>query len=142
MRTLNRNKQKMYYSLVTGTRPKYRRDSDGNIIYIEIDGENVPVEDGGYENVYGTPVEFQANISSTLASAAFKPFGVDNSANMATICCDKGYLELEIGARIWKRSEIKYIGTEVDGSSADFVVKGIDIEGLTNDLFLLERLNV
>lgn len=142
MRTLNKNKQKMFYSLVIGKTPVYAKDENGDIKYIEVDGVRVPVETGDYETLYGNPIEFKANISSTLASAAFKPFGVDNSANMATICCDKGYLDLKIGAIIWKSSSVQYKDNLVDGSSADFVVKGIDIEGLNNDLFLLERLNV
>lgn len=135
----------MYFSLPVGRVPVYVMDEDGNIKTVEVDGEEIPVESGEYETEYGEPVEFKANISSTLASAAFKPFGIDNSANMATICCDKGYLDLQIGARVWKHSPIRYKDAEntiVDGSSADFVVKGIDIEGLNNDLFLLERLNV
>lgn len=142
MRTLNRNKQKMFYSLPIGQFPIYSTDEDGNIIYVPVDGKDVPVETGNYETFYGNPIEFKANISSTLASAAFKPFGVDNSANMATICCDKGYLDLKIGAIIWKNSQVRYKNDRVDSASADFVVKGIDIEGLNNDLYLLERLNV
>ena len=44
MRTLNRNKQKMYYSLQDGTSPVYMTDDDGNVKYIEVDGEQIPVE--------------------------------------------------------------------------------------------------
>lgn len=144
MKTQNRNKQKMYYALVDGLKPVYEKDSEGNIVYIDVDGEQVPVKTGDYETKYSTPIEFSANISSTLASAAFKPFGIDNSANMATICCNKDYIPLEIGALIWRKSKVKYEDAEEtipDSSSADFVVKGIATEGLTNDLYLLQRLS-
>lgn len=144
MKTQNRNKQKMYYALIDGLQPVYQRDSNGNIEYTVIDGVSKPIKTGDYEVGYSTPVEFYANISSTLASAAFKPFGIDNSANMATICCNKDYIPLEIGAIIWRKSEIEYLDDEEtipDSSSADFVVKGIATEGLTNDLYLLQRLS-
>lgn len=144
MRTQNRNKQKMYYALVVGLMPMYERDDNGNIKYIEVNGKQVPVKTGDYETKYSTPVEFKANISSTLASAAFKPFGIDNSANMATICCNKDEIPLEIGTIVWRKSAVKYIDidqTIPDSKSADFVVKGIATEGLTNDLYLLQRLS-
>lgn len=134
----------MFYALVDGVKPVYEKNADGTIKYVEVDGEQVPVKTGDYETKYSKPVEFRANISSTLASAAFKPFGIDNSANMATICCNKDYLPLEIGAIIWRKSKIRYEDEEEtipDSSNADFVVKGIATEGLTNDLYLLQRLN-
>lgn len=144
MRTQKRNKQKMYYSTILGQKPIYDRDEEGNVIYVEVDGELVPQEGNGYETLYSTPVEFKANISSTLASAAFKPFGVDNSSNMATICCNKDYVPLRIGDIVWVKSQPKYEDEEETiplSKTADFVVKGVADIGLTNDLYLLQRLN-
>lgn len=144
MRTLKRNKQTMFYSTIIGQQPKYDRDEDGNIIYVEVDGEMIPQEGNGYETLYSQPIEFKANISSTLASAAFKPFGIDNSSNMATICCDKNYIDLKIGDIVWVKNKPTFsdeANTIPNSASADFVVKGVADIGLTNDLYLLQRLN-
>ena len=144
MSTLKRNKRKMYYSTILGRKPVYDRDEKGNTIYIEIDGEMIPQEGNGYETLYSTPVEFKANVSSTLASSAFKPFGVDKSSNMATICCDKEYVPLRIGDIVWIKSKPQFEDKEKTipiYNSADWVVKGVADVGLTNDLYLLQRLN-
>ena len=39
MRSLKKNKQKLYYSLYSEEIPVYERDEDGNIKYIEVDGK-------------------------------------------------------------------------------------------------------
>lgn len=142
MRNLNRNKQQMFYSLQNGRKPIYETDEEGNIIYFEdSEGNRYPSETGEYEIKYEMPVEFWANISSTLASAAFKPFGIDNSSNKAVISCEKGLLPIKEGSLIWRKSEIEYKPDgSVDSASADYQVKGVAIEGLNSDLYLLERL--
>lgn len=59
MRTLDRNKQKMLYSLQTGRNtPIYEKDEQGNTKYITVDGREVPVESGEYEPEYTEPTEF------------------------------------------------------------------------------------
>ena len=63
MRTLNKNKQTMYYALLDKEVPIYDLDEDGNIKYIEIDGVQVPVETGETRIVYSNPVEFKGNIT-------------------------------------------------------------------------------
>lgn len=108
MRTLNRNKQKMYYSLQDGTSPVYMTDDDGNIKYIEVDGERIPVESGDTEPHYTEPKLFRANINSTLTDTFIRAFGIDDSSDKATIVCAKGTLPLAKGARIWRNSAIKY----------------------------------
>ena len=107
MRTLNRNKQKMYYSLQDGTSPVYMTDDDGNVKYIEVDGEQIPVESGETEPHYTEPKLFRANINSTLTDTFIRAFGIDDSSDKATIVCAKGTLPLVKGARIWRNSAIK-----------------------------------
>ena len=55
-----KNKQKMFYALPLGEVDVYERDDDGNIIYIEVDGEQVPVPTGDKEQGYGIVTEFKA----------------------------------------------------------------------------------
>lgn len=144
MRTLNRNKQRMKYSNYKESLPVYERDSDGNIIYISVDGENVPIETGEYETGYEKPTCFRANINSTLTEAFIRAFGVDKSSNKSTIVCSKGFLPFEIGTRIWRKSEVRYKDTAktiVDGDSADYEVVAVNDEALNEDMFLLQKLS-
>ena len=47
MRVLNRNKQKMFYSMQGEEIPIYETDVDGNIIYYEDEeGNRIPLETG------------------------------------------------------------------------------------------------
>ena len=54
MRLLEKNKQNLKYALQVGEVPVYERDEDGNIIYIEIDGQKVPVETGDGNRLFKT----------------------------------------------------------------------------------------
>lgn len=143
MRILAKNKQKMYYALQIGEVPVYQTDADGNIMYyVDSDGNKIPLETGETELGYGEPVEFLANINNKLDEVAWREYGIDNSANYAQIVVSKDELPLKAGSVIWKKSEIRYKDenkTIVNVSTADYVVKGVADEGLTEDLFLLKR---
>ena len=143
MRILVKNKQKMYYALQIGEAPVYQTDADGNIMYyVDSDGNKIPLETGETELGYGEPVEFLANINNKLDEVAWREYGIDNSANYAQIVVSKDELPLKAGSVIWKKSEIRYKDenkTIVNVSTADYVVKGVADEGLTEDLFLLKR---
>lgn len=143
MRILAKNKQKMYYALQIGEAPVYQTDADGNIMYyVDSDGNKIPLETGETELGYGEPVEFLANINNKLDEVAWREYGIDNSENYAQIVVSKDELPLKAGSVIWKKSEIRYKDenkTIVNVSTADYVVKGVADEGLTEDLFLLKR---
>lgn len=144
MRTLNKNKQKQFYSNPGKSVPIYETDEDGNIQYIEVDGELVPVETGEYEPGFSMPVEFKANISGKLNDVIVRAFGADSSNNHAQIVADKGVLPFKIGTRIWLRSKVEYkdeAKTIPDGDSADYVIRGLLLEDLNQDMFYLEVLN-
>ena len=59
MRSLKKNKQPFYCATYNAEKKVYDRDEDGNIKYIEIDGEKIPVEIGT-EPGYNDPVLFYA----------------------------------------------------------------------------------
>ena len=128
---LSINKQTMYYSVKGEQTPVYQTDSNGDIVYIDIDGESVPVETGDYTDGYSDPVEFSANISNNLNEAAFSEFGIDDSGSYAQITADKDYLPLSEGDLIWKSS--------ATSERADYIVKATATEGLRVDLFLLKK---
>lgn len=81
-----------------------------------------------------------ANISNKLSEVLVKEFGIDDSSTYVQIVTDKGYLPLKAGDVVWKRSGVL---NDSDGNtdplSADYIVKGVADEGLTVDLFLLQK---
>ena len=142
MRTLRKNRQRMFYSLYKSAEPIYEKDEDGNIKYMEIDGVQVPIEVGTREAHYDTPVEFKANIHSELNEMHVKSYGVDQSSIYSEIIVEKGKLPLKIGTIIWRESEIIYEDEEQTTpkqSSADYTVKGVMTEALHEDYYLLQR---
>ena len=143
MMTLARNKQSMKYSLQGERIPIYETDEDGNIIYYEdSDGNKIPMETGEYTTGYSQPVPFFANINNKLNEVVWKDYGVDNSTEYAQLIVGKDELPLKVGSVIWKKSEVGYkdeAKTIVDETTADYTVKGIADEGMSEDLFLLQR---
>lgn len=143
MMTLQANKQKMYYSLQDGQVPIYETDEDGNIIYYtDSEGNQIPIETGEYTTGYSQPVSFFANINNKLNEVVWQDYGIDNSTNYAQIVASKGELPLKAGSVIWKKSEVGYkdeAKTIVDITTSDYTVKGVADEGMSEDLFLLQR---
>jgi hypothetical protein len=136
---LEANKQDMKYSK-RGKKVKiYDRDENGNIKYIEVDGEKIPVVLKEVTD-FSDPVPFSANIGNKLSEVLVKEFGIDDSSSYCQIVTDKGYLPIKAGDIVWKKSDV---GRDSDGlvddKTADYVVKGVADEGLTVDLFLLQK---
>lgn len=137
---LDINKQKMMYSQHGQRVTVYERDDDGNIrYYVDSDGNQIPLiadEKIGYSDLK----EFYANISNKLNEVLVKEFGIDDSSTYVQIVTDKGYLPLKAGDLVWKSSAVEF---DADGlpepTSADYAVKGVADEGLTVDLFLLQK---
>lgn len=118
----------------------YEKDDDGNIKYYEdADGNRIPLisdEKIGYSD----PKEFYANISNKLSEVLVKEFGIDDSSTYVQIVTDKGYLSLKAGDLVWKKSEVEFdAGNLPEPTSADYTVKGVADEGLTVDLYLLQK---
>lgn len=155
MRTLRKNQQPMKYSLQIGEMPIYNRDENREIIYeyyeddegnkiyyLDEDGNKIPSETGENKMMYSIPEEFSANINNKLDEVTWTEYGIDNSTNYSQIVVEKGTLPLKTGSIIWKKSEVKYKDKEetmIDETSADYIVKGVADEGLSVDLFLLQR---
>lgn len=137
---LDINKQTMKYSQHGQRVTIYEKDDDGNIkYYVDGDGNKIPLIAG--EKVgYSEPKEFYANISNKLSEVLVKEFGIDDSSTYVQIVTDKGYLPLKAGDLVWKKSEVGYDDDGmVDNTTADYEVKGVADEGLTVDLFLLQK---
>lgn len=126
MRTLKRNKQKMFYSLQGEEIPIYETDADGNIIYYEdSDGNRIPLETGETEIGYSKPVEFFSNIAMSGGEAEAQEYGLSLSDYNATLICQKGYVPITEGSLIWFKSEVGYKDidkTILEPNSADYTV--------------------
>jgi len=146
MRTLKKNKQKMFYALYKGAETVYELDDNGNKIidYVDEDGNVYYRESGTEQLVYNEPIEFKASISSNLNEMHAREYGVDKSSIYSEITCEKGYLPLEYGSKIWRTSNVEWIDEELkipDVSSSDYTVMGILDEFQDYDFYLLQRNN-
>lgn len=142
MRLLRKNMQPMKYSLQDGRVPIYERDENGDIVYIEVDGEKIPVETGEYETGYSAPVDFMGNISMSGGEAEAKEFGMDIGDFDAVIVLEKDAVPLTETSIIWHTSPVKYKdeqNTIVDSKSADYAVKRVS-PSLNFTKVLLQRI--
>lgn len=138
MRNIKKNQQKLWYSTYADQITIYERDSGGNIIYDEIDGEHFPkiiAERAGYNN----PVSFYANISAAKGTSDSEVFGVSLDYTKTISTCDMT-LPLSETSLIWYETEPKYNadGT-VDSSSADYAVAAI-ARSLNNVVYAIKKL--
>lgn len=144
MRTLKRNKQKMWYSLQNGKDPIYKLDEDGNIVYITDDeGNQVPVETGEYKISYTDPVEFKGYVGSQLENAIMRAWGSDNTNNFAVLVVDKKekdenntLLDFQNGAIIWRK---KAPVVPFDFTTAEYTVDGVMDEELNETSYYLRK---
>lgn len=142
MRLLEKNKQNLKYALQVGEVPIYERDENGNIIYIEVDGQKVPVETGETEVGYAKPVDFRGNIAMSGGEAEAKSFGVDISEYDAILLMEKDRIPIDETSLIWHMSEVKYAdeqNTIVDKKSADYTVKRVQ-PSINFTRYLLKRI--
>lgn len=142
MRLLEKNKQNLKYALQVGEVPIYERDEDGNIIYIEVDGQKVPVETGETEPGYSNPIDFRGNIAMSGGEAEAKSFGVDISEYDAILLMEKNRIPIDETSLIWHTSKVRYIdeqNTIVDRKSADYSIKRVQ-PSLNFTRYLLKRI--
>lgn len=142
MRLLRKNMQPMKYALQDGRVPIYERDENGDIVYIEVDGQKIPVETGEYETGYSAPVDFMGNISMSGGEAEAKEFGMDIGDFDAVIVLEKDAVPITETSIIWHTSPVKYKdeqNTIVDSKSADYAVKRVS-PSLNFTKVLLQRI--
>lgn len=142
MRMLRKNMQPMKYSLQDGRVPIYETDENGDIVYIEVDGQKIPVETGEYETGYSAPVDFMGNISMSGGEAEAKEFGMDIGDFDAVIVLEKDAIPITETSIIWHTSPVKYKdeqNTIVDSKSADYAVKRVS-PSLNFTKVLLQRI--
>lgn len=137
MRLLRRNMRELKYSLQGEKIPVYRRDSGGNIVYLERGGKKIP-QRVGTKVGYGEPVPFKANISFSGGEAEAQEFGLSVSEYQATLVCEKGAYPLTEKTLIWFSSPVERDSDgNVDPKSADYEVLKVS-PSLNYDRFVLK----
>lgn len=136
MRQLNQNKQSMYYANYQREIIVYAKDSEGNILTQEIDGEVVEVVDSK-ESGYTDPVQFKANISFNTGETRMAEYGLNTGDYNAIISANKGELPFDEQTLIWHKSQPQFDSDKhVIPDSADYRVKAIKTS-LNEERFLL-----
>ena len=143
MRCLNKNKQKLYYSLLIGESVEYALDENGNKIVEYTDGETVYYRETGNKILlYSEPIEFHGNIAMSGNDISRVEFGIDEAKYEAVIIMKKGSISLKETSLVWYQTEpvTKIIDekTYADESTADYRVLKIS-PSLNNDVYILGR---
>lgn len=110
MRTLKRNKQKMYYANQDREVPVYEyfEDEDGNMY---------PLDTGETKIVYGEPIPFEGNIAMSGGEVEAQEFGLNLSDYQAVLVLGKNTLPITETSLIWFETEPQ---TDVDGNTDEF----------------------
>lgn len=139
MRSLKKNQQKLFFSQFSEAVTIYQRDEDGNIVYIEANGERIPVILGEVTG-YSEPKEFYANIAMSGGEAEAREYGFDIGSYEAVLVLSDKTLGITETSRIWHTTEPK-INTDgtVDGDSADYSVLAVK-PSLNGMKYLLKKL--
>lgn len=124
MRSPRRIKQKMYYALPKTLVDEYETDSEGHVVYREVNGKRIAVKKGK-KMTYLAPLAFYNSITSDLTADDLASFGADNSGKKAKMTYRFNEYPFKTGTLIWKQSEVKYVNGEIDPSSADYQIVGI-----------------
>ena len=117
MRCLNKNKQKLYYSLLLGEAVNYARDKNGNKIVDWTDtttGEVHYRETGSKSLLYSEPVAFRGNIAMSGGDVDRTEFGVDMNKYEAVLVTNKDYVPLTETSILWyKLSALRQAGHQL-----------------------------
>lgn len=139
MRSLRKNTQPLHYATYSEEIKVYQRDENGNIEYVEIDGEKCPIEIGTVAG-YSEPVLFYANISAGRGDAQADVFGssVDYTRTISTTDMTCPIDELSL---IWIDNKVEYNadGT-INPDSADYKVAAYPAKSLNNIVIAIKKL--
>lgn len=80
MRLCRKNKTDLWYSLYKESEIIYLKDENGELVYQDVDGEQVPVEVGHKPPCYDTPVKFKGYIQFQGGESEARAFGVSKDS--------------------------------------------------------------
>ena len=131
MRSLRRNKRELWYALYEDEKPIYKTDKDGNIVYMDVDGEQVPTETGEFQSVYSIPEKFKANISAGRGYSQNEVFGINADFTRSIVITDLSN-PIDEYALIWDREPKVLEDGTAEPMDAVYRVSGRPARGLTS----------
>lgn len=153
MRTLNRNKQEMYYSLLGTEQEIYVLDDDGNRISDYTDNDGIEYYRTEQVVLYTPPVKFYGNIAMSGGDVRVVEYGLNQADYEAKLVVGKGLLPVDETSRIWYENKPKttimeywFVGSDEksyievpDEYSADYTIAK-PIPSLNNDVYALKKI--
>lgn len=132
MRTLNKNKTRLYFALYDGEVPIYD-------YYEDEEGNRIPIDTGETTTGYTHPVKFYGNIATSGGETEAKEFGLNLADYEAVLVMGKNVLPVDETSLIWQNTAPQYHadGT-VDGNSADYRIIKVS-PSLNVDKFVLKK---
>lgn len=144
MRTLNKNKQVMYYALHLDSKTIYKLDDYGKPIVSYIDRTTEPEtiyyeELAQLEDCYDAPNRFKACIVFSGGSASDVEYGVNTESYQAVLIADKDEVPIDETSLIWVQTEpqVDEYGNAIP-SSADYRVIKVN-HSLNSDKYILSK---
>ena len=132
MRTLNKNKQKLFYANQDKIVPIYEE-------YTDEDGNTYPLDTGETKLVYGEPIEFKGNIAMSGGEAEEQEFGLNLADYEAVFLVGKNALPITETSLIWHDTEpTKDSEGYADEYSADYRIVKIS-PSLNFDKYVLKK---
>lgn len=142
MRTLWKNQQKMYYSLLIGEVPIYELDENGKpkVAYTDDEGNIYYIETGETELEYSEPVSFFGNISMSGGESEAVEYGLNLADYSAVLVVDKGILPITETSLIWHTSPPSHKSDgNIDRFSADYSVVKVN-PSLNEEKYILKKI--
>ena len=132
MRTLNKNKQTLYYANQDKIVPIYEE-------YTDDDGNTYPLDTGETKLVYGEPIKFKGNIAMSGGETEAQEFGLDISSYEAILIAPKNTLRISETSLIWHTTTpTKDNEGNTDEYSADYRIVKIS-PSLNFDKYVLQK---
>lgn len=132
MRTLNKNKQTLYYANQDKTVPIYEE-------YTDEDGNKYPIDTGETKLVYGEPIRFDGNIAMSGGEAEAREFGLNLADYEAVLIMSKNTLPITETSLIWHNTEpTEDSEGNTDEYSADYRIVKIS-PSLNFDKYVLKK---
>lgn len=141
MRTLNKNKQQLYYAnYIEGGEPIYKEVNGEKVIsYIDDEGNVYYEEIGVTQSHYTEPISLKGNISMSGGEAEAVEFGLNLADYSAVLVLTKNEAPIDEQTYIWHKSE-PVLDAEgfADKQSADYRVVKVS-PSLNVDKFVLAK---
>ena len=132
MRTLNKNKQRLFYANQDRIVPIYEE-------YTDEDGNTYLLDTGDTKLVYGEPVPFKGNIAMSGGEAEAQEFGLNLADYEAVLLVSKNTLPITESSLIWHTTEpTKDSDGNTNEYSADYRIVKIS-PSLNFDKYVLKK---